>query len=79
MNALRLGGPPPDLIRDAIAAHGALRVLLRAVAALLRPPARPPDRRRGAGIVPMNAHIRRDIGLPPDHAPHAPDLRLPRF
>ena len=79
MNALRLGGPPPDLIRDAIDAHGAPRVLLRAIAALLRPRARPPDRRRRPRVVPMNAHIRRDIGLPPDHAPHAPDLRLPRF
>ena len=79
MNALRLGGPPPDLIRDAIDAHGAARVLLRAAAALLRPRARPPDRRRGPQVAPMNAHIRRDIGLPPDHAPHAPDLRLPRF
>lgn len=79
MNALRLGGPPPDLIRDAIDAHGAARVLLRAAAALLRPRARPPDRRAPRSVLPLNAHLRRDIGLPSDHAPHAPDLLPPRF
>ena len=57
MNALPLRPEPRDLIHDAIDAHGAVRVLLRAAAALLRPRARPPDPAQ------LSAHLRRDIGL----------------
>ena len=58
MNAIRLTSLP--LIDAAIETHGAARVLLAAAVALLRPKARPPD------VMSLNAHLRRDIGLPPD-------------
>ncbi|MCK0169352.1 hypothetical protein MWU52_17495 [Jannaschia sp. S6380] len=60
MTALRITSPRPsrDLIDHAIARHGAGRVLLAALLALLRPKARPPD----AASLPD--HLRRDVGLP---------------
>ncbi len=68
MTALRLSPLRSSraLIDAAIEVHGPARVLLAAIVALLRPKARPPD----AGDLP--AHLRRDIGLPPE-APPAPD------
>ncbi|MEM9797904.1 MAG: hypothetical protein AAF919_15540 [Pseudomonadota bacterium] len=65
MTALRLRGPRPphDLIDAAIESHGAARVLLAAVASLLRPRARPPDLTR------LPNHLRRDVGLPPQIDP----------
>ena len=62
MNATR--PTPSNLIDAAIEAHGAARVLLSAMRALLRPKARPPDTAH------LSPHLRRDIGLPP--APHEP-------
>lgn len=54
----------PDLtaaLQDIIDRHGAWRVLRAAFAAALRH--RPPARGDDAGQ--LNAHLRRDIGLPP--------------
>jgi hypothetical protein len=58
MNALPLRPRPArDVIDAAIAAHGPARVLVAALAAMLRPRARPPDR---ATLPPR---LRRDVGL----------------
>ncbi|PWJ20938.1 hypothetical protein [Jannaschia seohaensis] len=63
----------PDTSRTAIEiaidAHGPGRVLLAALAALLRPRARPPD------TAALPSHLRRDIGLPP-HEPGLPSQRV---
>ena len=59
----------PDPIRHVIETHGAVRVLLAAAAALLRPRARPPDATR------LPAHLRRDVGLPPLPPPVPQDPR----
>ena len=71
MTAVPLRGPTPDLIEDAIARHGAPRVLLAAALAMLRPRPRPPD------VDALPPHLRRDMGLPPLPAP--PPLRRPPF
>ncbi|SLN17994.1 hypothetical protein ROJ8625_00604 [Roseivivax jejudonensis] len=57
-----------------IARHGALRVLMAALGALLRPaaPHPPPE----AGVDGLTPHLRRDIGLPPEAA-HARLEALP--
>ena len=49
--------PPRHLIDAAIAAHGPGRVIAAALAAMLRPRARPPD------APPVPPHLRRDVGL----------------
>ncbi|SFI85628.1 hypothetical protein [Jannaschia pohangensis] len=61
MNALPLrpGPTQPDAIDVAIRTHGALRVLLAAMVALLRPRVRPPDRRS----LDVPDYLRRDLGL----------------
>ena len=47
-----------------IAQHGALRVLYHAIGALFTlPPSRPPPTR----LSELDDHLRRDIGLPPEH------------
>ncbi|WP_043918701.1 hypothetical protein [Jannaschia aquimarina] len=58
-----------DAIRDVIERHGPARVLLAALAALLRPRARPPDAIR---VVDLPDHLRRDIGLDVPMAPLPP-------
>lgn len=53
-----------------IALHGARRVVLAALGALLRPHAPPP---LAQSFAEMDDHIRRDIGLPPrGHSPPMP-------
>ncbi|MEI4470351.1 hypothetical protein [Frigidibacter sp. MR17.24] len=55
-------------IEALIAIHGARRVLFAAVLAMLRG-----SGRRQLLVVPVHdAHLRRDIGLPPVHAPPPP-------
>lgn len=60
MTTLRMipSRPKRDLIDAAIETHGAARVLMAAVKALMRPKPRPPD------IAALSPHMRRDIGLP---------------
>jgi hypothetical protein len=61
-----------DLDLDqAIARHGAWRVLRAALAALLRGP----PGLRDAGR--LSDHLRRDVGLPPGAVRQSPALRLP--
>ena len=61
MTAIRHApGDPHGLIDAAIDAHGAARVLARAALRLLAPRPRPPD------AAALSAHLRRDIGLPPE-------------
>ncbi|MBZ4022920.1 hypothetical protein CKO11_10660 [Rhodobacter sp. TJ_12] len=53
-----------------IALHGARRVMLAALAALVRPRMRPPLAEQFAEL---DDHMRRDIGLPPrGHSPPMP-------
>ncbi|MEM7709405.1 MAG: hypothetical protein AAF264_01375 [Pseudomonadota bacterium] len=61
MNIVYLPIPPVrrrSLIDAAIEAHGPWAVLRAALAASLRP-------RRRLARLPANAHLRRDLGLPP--------------
>lgn len=57
-------------IDNAVAMHGARRVLFAVLRAVLRPPPRPP--RRPTEIA-LSDHLRRDIGLAPKAAGR-PDL-----
>jgi hypothetical protein len=72
MNALPLRPAQRNAIHVAIDTHGAGRVLLTALAALLRPRARPPDADA------LSAHLRRDLGLP-QHPPASPSQRVEPF
>ncbi|MEM7491184.1 MAG: hypothetical protein AAF390_18885 [Pseudomonadota bacterium] len=69
MTIIPLPVPPGrhrSLIEAAIDAHGPWAVLRAALAAFLRAGTpRPPRRRHRAGRMPANAHLRRDLGLPP--------------
>lgn len=58
--------PNPGLhpIDHVIAQHGALRVMIRALLALARR-----DRRKPPQPLPVNAHLRRDIGMAPQAMP----------
>ena len=53
---------PAEAIRQLIRRHGVLRVL----AALLAQPFRPPDLVAEMHEVALTAHLRRDVGLPPE-------------
>lgn len=62
---------------DVIAAHGARRVLIAALAALFHPP--PASRQRQRRAVALSNHLREDIGLPPDGRPFTFTHLPPRF
>lgn len=62
---------------DVIAAHGARRVLVAALAALFHPP--PAKRRKRHDAVALSNHLREDIGLPPDGRRFTFTHHPPRF
>lgn len=62
------------LIDAAIARHGARAVLIAALGAMLRPSAAKRDVQSGRPTLPMNDHLRRDIGLHPEPPPKSWEL-----
>ena len=62
------------LIDAAIARHGARAVLIAALGALLRPAAATRDARPGATNLPLNDHLRRDVGLQANPPPRTWEL-----
>jgi hypothetical protein len=62
------------LIDAAIARHGARAVLIAALGAMLRPAAAKRDALPGRPDLPVNDHLRRDIGLHPNPPPKSWEL-----
>lgn len=62
------------LIDAAIARHGARAVLIAALGAMLRPAAAIRDTGPGRANLPLNDHLRRDIGLHPNPPPKSWEL-----
>ena len=73
LTQLHAGETSPRIFIDAlIARYGTWRVIRALIAGLMAA-----NRSRRPGIEGLNDHLRRDVGLPPDHPPpRIRDIRL---